>query len=204
MRSMGRRVGVYSGTFDPVHPGHVAFALEALRVCKLDEVVFLPEPIPRFKHDVTNIKHRTALVEHAITGEQGLRVVRLASEQFSVQETLPELGGLFGDAHFTFLFGSDVARSLAGWPGIDLLLKDASLAIAMRNNDGADEIGQVINELSRTHNVFVDYTLIRTADCDIASSQIRNGTADLSRLHPTILDYIQAHSLYPGRAATGE
>ena len=44
-----KSVGIYSGTFDPVHTGHVAFALEAAQVANLQKVVFLPEETPREK-----------------------------------------------------------------------------------------------------------------------------------------------------------
>ena len=50
------RIGIYAGTFDPVHAGHVAFALQSLEAAKLDRVYFLPERRPRGKRQVKNIR----------------------------------------------------------------------------------------------------------------------------------------------------
>ncbi|HEU5121705.1 MAG TPA: adenylyltransferase/cytidyltransferase family protein, partial [Candidatus Saccharimonadales bacterium] len=67
-----RRIGIYSGTFDPVHYGHIAFAASAIRACNLDEVVFLPEPQPRYKAGVTDIAHRLALLTMATAAQSNL------------------------------------------------------------------------------------------------------------------------------------
>jgi len=194
---MERRTGIYSGTFDPIHPGHIAFAEEAMRVCGLDEVIFVPEQKPRGKEYVTDILHRIALIERATEAIAGLQVMRLASEQFTVEQTLPELHKAFGDSNLTLLVGSDIARTfLYRWEGLDTLLADVSLAIGMRSNDSSDEITNIMSQLERDYCNLIDYTLISTQDADIASSQIRNGTADISRLHPGMLAYIQEHQLY--------
>jgi nicotinate-nucleotide adenylyltransferase len=194
---MERRAGIYSGTFDPIHPGHVAFAEEAMRVCCLDEVIFIPEQKPRGKDHVTNISHRIALIEYATEAIAGLRVVRLASEQFNVEQTLPELHQAFGDSSLTLLVGSDTVRTfLYRWEGLDTLLTDVSLAIGVRSNDSPDEITTIMSQLEHDYGIPIDYTLIFTQEADMASSQIRNGAADMSRLHPGMRAYIQEHQLY--------
>jgi len=194
---MERRTGIYPGTFDPVHPGHIAFAEGAMRVCGLDEVIFTPEQKPRGKEHVTGISHRIALAERATEAIVGLRVVQLASEQFNVAQTLPELHRTFGDSKLTLLVGSDIVRTfLYRWEGLDTLLADVSLAIGMRSSDNPDEIMTIMDELAHGYDISIDYTLISTPEADIASSQIRNGTADMSRLHPGMLAYMQQHQLY--------
>ena len=198
---MERRTGIYSGTFDPIHQGHIAFAEEAMRVCGLDEVIFIPEQKPRGKEHVTDISHRIALIERATAAIAGLRVVRLATEQFNVEHTLPELHQTLGDSNLTLLVGSDIARTfLYRWEGLDTLLADVSLAIGMRSDDNPDEITTIMDQLEHDYGIPVDYTLISTPEADIASSQIRNGTADLSRLHPGMLAYMQEHRLYTQQA----
>lgn len=194
---MSRNIGIYSGTFDPIHPGHIAFAEEAMRACELDEVVFLPEQNPRGKDGVTDMVHRVALIERATAAIAGLRVVQLASEQFTVQQTLPELRQAFKGSHMTFLVGSDVARTfLYRWEGLDVLLREAALAIGLRSSDSPGEIGAIMRQISQDYSVAVDYTLVSTPEAGMASSHIRNGTADMSRLHPSMLEYIQEHQLY--------
>src|SRR5258706_15577528 len=105
---MQKHIGIYSGTFDPVHPGHVAFALETLQTCKLDEVIFLPEQTPRDKQAVTDLSHRIALLERALADEPNMRVLKLRSPQFTVADTLPEIYAALKDTQLTLLVGSDV------------------------------------------------------------------------------------------------
>lgn len=194
---MERRTGIYSGAFDPVHPGHIVFAEKALRVCALDEVVFLPEQKPRGKNQVTSIMHRLALIERATETIAGLRAVRLTSEQFSVKQTLPELHQAFCNSHLTLLVGSDVVRTfLHRWEGLHTLLADVALAIGMRSGDTPDAVTAIMNQLTHAYGFPIHYTLISTPEADMASSQFRNGTADMSRLHPRVLAYMQKYQLY--------
>src|SRR5262249_18397789 len=133
--SSQRHIGIYSGTFDPIHAGHVAFAAQAMRDCSLDAVIFLPEPKPRGKQNVTSLAHRCALIKLATEHEPNFSVLRLASPHFTVSDTLPKLQQKFVDAHLTFLMGSDVAKSLGHWEGVKTLLQHASITIGLRERD---------------------------------------------------------------------
>ncbi len=195
---MSSRIGVYSGTFDPIHRGHIAFSQAAIRACGLDEVVLLPERRPRNKHNVTDILHRIALIERATEAITSLRVLDLPSEQFTVKDTLPELRSLLGNTPMVFLVGSDVVRTFAyRWEGLELLFNDVSFAISVRADDDADEIAAIMAQLEKEYRTLIRYTCIHTSDADLASSQLRDGSADMSRLpNPTMLDYIHKHGLY--------
>lgn len=197
MHGMEHRTGIYPGTFDPVHSGHIAFAKKALQLCRLDEVVFLPEQRPRGKDKVTDITHRVALIEQATADISGLRVMQLASEQFTVHQTLPELRRACRGSQLTLLAGSDIARTfLHSWKNLEVLLGEVSLAIGVRSKDDPDEIRMIMTQLSHEYSIPVAHTLLSAPEADMTSSQIRSGRADLSRLHPDILGYIQKHRLY--------
>lgn len=194
---MDHRIGVYSGTFDPVHPGHIAFAEQALQECGLGTVVFAPEQKPRSKDHVTDISHRIAMIERAVEDKANLSVARLQSAQFTVKQTLPELHELFPGAKLTLLVGSDVVRTfLYRWEGLDTLLGDVSLAIGMRASDSQAETIDILEQLAQDYEVAIDYTFITTPEAYMSSSQVRDGTVDLSRVHPSMLEYIQEHQLY--------
>lgn len=194
---MKRRIGIFSGTFDPVHSGHIAFAKEAMEVCQLDKVVFLPEQTPRFKHSVTDISHRVELLKLATNGIKGLDVIAPTSAQFTVRQTLPELHNMFKGTVLTLLIGSDVVKTFPHrWEDLGILLGDVSLAIGMRARDTFDEVLAVLNKLEANYKIKIDYALIKAPDLDVASSHVRNGIADVSRLQPDIVDYINKHKLY--------
>lgn len=174
---MRHHVGIYPGTFDPIHQGHISFALRALRICNLDQIVFLPEPTPRGKDSVTTITTRIAGVKKAISDNSKLSVFSPSSAQFTVHDTLPELHRAFGDADLTLLVGSDIVRTFGHrWQNLDLLLQSVSLAIGMRSGDTTDAIVAIIKQLERQYNLTIRYALINTNDSHRASSYVRNSS----------------------------
>lgn len=130
-----KRVGVYAGTFDPVHAGHVAFALQAAAAAKLDRVYFLPERRPRHKQGVEHFGHRVAMLKRAARPHAKLGVIELEDVDFSVERTLPRLQARFRGAQLVFLAGSDVATRLPDWPKSESLLKQCELVIGIRSKD---------------------------------------------------------------------
>lgn len=193
---MKQNIGLYPGTFDPVHNGHIAFANEAARVCKLDKIIFLPELQPRGKQHVTYIDHRLALIQHAINDLTHFGVATLTSQQFTVPQTLPELQAMFTGATLTLLIGSDVARSLEYWPAIEVLLKNVTLAIGIRSSDSCAEIDAIMKHLQSHYKIDIKYACIVTPDAHVASSQVRSNVTDVSHVHPAVARYIRQQNLY--------
>lgn len=188
-----KRIGIFSGTFDPVHEGHLAFAEAARSQCQLDEVVLLPEPQPRGKQDVTSLEHRVAMLQQSVTNREGLRVLTLPSQQFSVAETLPQLRELFRDAEIIILMGSDVARSLPHWERVAELLREVSLAIGLRGPDQPADLKPILRKLEQTHHITIRHCFIQTPHPHLTSSQIRHGQ---SKGLPQTTTYAQTHNLY--------
>lgn len=195
-RQMADSVGIFPGTFDPIHRGHISFALEAKRYCKLDEVIFLPESVPRAKSHVSDIIHREALINKAIADTKGLESIVLNSKQFTVKETIPELRHIYRKSDFTLLLGSDSVRTFTyRWKGLEILLREMSLAIGLRAGDSKSEILDIINQLEQKYGLAISYSIIKGPNADISSSQIRN-KQDGVKLDPEASEYIQYHGLY--------
>jgi len=130
-----KRVGIYSGTFNPVHAGHLSFALQAIETAKLDKVYFLPERRPRDKTGTEHFGHRVAMLKRAIKPHRKLDVAELEDVSFSIKTTLPRLQKRFPDAELVFLAGSDVALTMGQWPNVDQLFKQSELVVGMRSID---------------------------------------------------------------------
>ena len=194
---MTRQIGIYPGTFDPIHQGHIAFAVEARTSLQLDEVVFLPEPKPRGKQTVTDLIHRTAMIEQAIQSNDYMHVMQPDSlpDQFTVTSTLPRLQQAFPGDSLTFLIGSDTAKTLDKWPAIADLLKNASLAIGIRSGDDQQQISNLLQQLSTNLGVAIHFTCIDTPASHIASTDIRQPDGHTLQ-HPATIDYIRHHGLY--------
>ena len=139
-----KRIGIYAGTFDPVHAGHVTFALQAITAAHLDKVYFLPERRPRDKQHVEHFGHRVAMLNRAAAPHPQFDVLELVDVSFSVERTLPQLRKQFPDAQLVFLFGSDVIPSLADWPKAERLLADSELVIGLRAQDSRETMHAII------------------------------------------------------------
>src|SRR4051812_5853101 len=92
------RIGIYAGTFDPVHAGHMSFALHARQMAGLDEVYFLPERTPRHKPQAEHYGHRVGMLRRAIRPYNNLAVLELVDKHFTVQRTMLGLRQVFKDS----------------------------------------------------------------------------------------------------------
>ena len=167
-----RKIGIYSGTFDPLHAGHVTFAKKALQLCKLDEVVFLPEKKPRGKDHVTNLEARTGAIRTTLA-DQAMSVFVSDSDQFNVRDTLLEIESNFPNAVFTLLIGSDIALKIGNWPDISELVRRWSFAIGMRDRDNIVDVEHSLEMLEKTTKLNIRYVFIETNQSHVASSQLR-------------------------------
>lgn len=194
-------VGIFPGTFDPIHSGHIAFCVAALAAGNLEKVVLLPEPKPHGKPRVAPLEHRQAMIALAAAGHPRLEVLALPGQQFSVAKTLPQLQHYFAGARLSLLIGSDVVRTFAyRWPDLETLLAELELLIALRSSDtqqGVENHMQAVQETVPA--VRVRYQLIGSPHARASSSRIRaDGSAAGLELAPSVATYIAAHRLYAG------
>jgi nicotinate-nucleotide adenylyltransferase len=195
---ISKRVGIYAGTFDPVHEGHLKFAEEALNRCGLNKVFFLVEPRPRRKQGVKALEHREAMVRLAITGHAKFGMIMLEQANFNVEETLPKLQALFEGAQLYMLMGEDVFAHLNGWPHVEDLLTASSFIVGVRSGDEI-KMKRYLHVLEKIRGLKFDASFLATEKQDISSSKIRLA---LKRGHepkgllPQIGDYIRQHKLY--------
>jgi nicotinate-nucleotide adenylyltransferase len=122
----------------------MAFALQALRAAKLDQVYFLPERRPRNKQQVEHFGHRVGMLNRATKPYPEFEVLELVDVSFSVERTLSFLQGLFPDDDLVFLFGSDIIPNLAEWPHADKLLESSELVIGLRFKDDRATIHKIV------------------------------------------------------------
>lgn len=167
-----RRIGIYPGTFDPVHVGHIAFALQAMKTAQLDYLYFLPERHPRRKDGATHYGHRVAMLRRAIRPHVDFGLLDLTDKHFSVVKTLPELRTHIGDdATLVFLVGSDVAMYLPSWDNVEIFARNTELCVGLRGDATEAMIKNVLAPLSyssgRLH-------IIHAFAADVSSSKVRS------------------------------
>ena len=168
---MPKRIGIYAGTFNPVHSGHIAFALQAVQAAQLDELYFLAERQPRHKRGVEHFGHRMAMLDRAAKPYTQFKALELPDINFSVKRTLPRLQKLFPSDQLVFLVGSDVAPSIPSWDHAERLLHVAELVIGVRTNGSSTpDLQELISHWPATPK---DITVFESYASDITSGAIR-------------------------------
>ncbi|MCZ7530549.1 MAG: nicotinate-nucleotide adenylyltransferase [Acidimicrobiia bacterium] len=133
------RLGIFGGTFDPVHNGHLAAASEARAALELDTVLLLPAGEPWQKTGVVDAPaaDRLALVEVAVSGIAGLEASDIEVVRRGPSYTVDTLEQLTQpERALTLLVGADVARGLSSWHRSDDLWDLATIAVFDRGETG--------------------------------------------------------------------
>lgn len=192
-----KSIGVFAGTFDPIHNGHLAFAQAALDG-GLEKVYFLPEPRPRRKQGVRALEHRLAMINAAIARDKRLGSIKLEQARFTPHDTIPVLQQRFKHHHLVLLFGDDVIQHIADWPQVTTLVDAVSLLIAVRQHKKADLV-RTFEVLCQTSGLDFDYGLVQLEQHSISSSRVRAALRQNQPCHDTgeaVIAYAVAHHLY--------
>jgi len=212
------RVGLFGGSFDPVHAGHLHAARAAREAFDLPRVVFVPARRSPFKpgRELAPGADRLAMLHLATAGTPGFEVLDLELERDGPSYTidtvraLPAALGLPGDVPICLILGSDVLDSLAGWREARALLERVQPVVVDRSSgkvDGAAEVEAHLTEIARqlgpalADKVRAGY--LRVPPVPASSTDLRSRLpglgADVRDLPPAVLEYIRAHGLYGAR-----
>jgi nicotinate-nucleotide adenylyltransferase len=136
---MGRKVGLYFGSFNPIHIGHLIVANTVLDKTDLDEIWFVISPMSPDKQDVNLVHHweRFKIVRSAIKGNNKLYVsdIEFDMEQPNyTHKTLAKLREIHPENEFGIIMGSDNAVSLRQWVGIEHWQEHHKLYVVERPN----------------------------------------------------------------------
>ena len=139
---MGARIGIFGGTFDPIHVGHLVAAVNAKSALQLDRVLLVVANVPWQKSGVravSSAEDRLALVEAAVGGVPGLEASRLEIDRGGESYTADTLADLHragpGDEWF-LIVGWDVAAELATWERHEEIERLATLVVVNRPGTG--------------------------------------------------------------------
>ena len=171
-KSKQLRIGIYSGTFNPVHAGHVAFALQAAEEANLDRLYFLPERRPRHKKHVEHYGHRVAMLRRALAPHPKLDVLETDDVSFTVRRTHHRLQLQFEGAQLVYLVGSDVVRHLGSWENSELLLSSSEIVVGIRANDSTASVEPFLATLPVVPR---DMHILQSTAAEVSSQRVREG-----------------------------
>jgi nicotinate-nucleotide adenylyltransferase len=128
------RVGVFGGTFDPVHVGHLAIANAALESVPLDRVLFVPARRAPLKDrgPVADEEDRLRMLELAVGGEPRFSVSRIELDRAGPSYTVETLEQLTGNDDLFLILGSDAMANLPRWKDAARIAQLATLTVAER------------------------------------------------------------------------
>lgn len=214
-RPRPRRIGLFGGSFDPVHAGHLHAARAAARAFELDRVIFVPAAESPHKVGVrlASGADRARMIELAIQDEPAFSVSRLELERggrsytIDTARDLPRAVGEPEDCEIYLVIGSDNVALLATWREADRLLERVQPVVVHRAGEPALLLAGVERRFGRAvvdklRRGYLELPPVPVSATDVRARLARPGAgsaADLA-LDPRVLDYVRAHGLYGARA----
>jgi nicotinate-nucleotide adenylyltransferase len=204
------RLGLYGGSFDPVHYGHLLLAECCREELRLDEVWFLPAAISPFKKEQsqTPARHRVEMLKLALAGHGAMDVSTLEIDRGGVSytvDTLTEVRSLQPESELFFLMGADSLRDLPTWREPARICELAIPVVAARANHTAidyEVLRSVVSperlEVIRRHQVTVPLVDLSSTDL---RRRVAEGKSIRFRTPRAVEKYIETHGLYRGEQA---
>ncbi len=194
------RIGIYPGTFDPIHDGHIAFACAAGKQLKLDKIFFLVEPRPYHKQGVRALEHRIAMTQAGIQNDSHLGVIVLEEARFAIDSAWIKIAARFKDADLYMLMGEGSLGHIATWPQIDELVDIApDFVVGVESDEGRQDLQEKLHSLQHTKAFPFVYHLIEQPLPKLTSRSLR---AKLKKqevpesIPQATIKYIDANKLY--------
>jgi nicotinate-nucleotide adenylyltransferase len=198
------KLGLYGGTFDPVHFGHLLLAERCREELELDEVRFIPagDPPHKDRADLTPGKARAEMLEFATAGNPRLvvdrRELNRPGRSYTV-ETLAEVQAEFPEAELYFLMGADSLADLPQWREPVRITRLARIVAVNRGRRPAGRAALVaaLGEEIASRVLFVTMPAV-----DLSSTELRCRAAAGKSLRyampPAVEAYIRDTALYGG------
>ncbi|NOR11225.1 MAG: nicotinate (nicotinamide) nucleotide adenylyltransferase [Desulfovibrionaceae bacterium] len=213
-----QRIGLFGGTFDPVHNGHLAAGRAALSQLYLDQLIYIPAPSPPHKQDVsiTSFYHRLAMLERAIGDKKGFSVSPIEAERHGPSYTIDTLSIIRrrfeSDVIFFYVIGLDAFAEIRTWKHYQQLLLEVSFVVIDRpshNNETCEQI--VLTELqgytrrgegSWGHEKGSTIYRLVMEPVDVSSTVVRmllqEGKSVDGLVPERVIEYLQENRLYRG------
>lgn len=196
------RLGLFGGTFDPPHLGHIALANAACKQLDLQRVLWILTGVQPFKLEqhITSAEHRLKMLALALKDHPQFVISQIELERpgphYSV-DTVRLLAERYPQDDLIFLMGGDSLRDLPHWRSpAELVAACAEIGVMRRPDDAVDLAALAAQIPGLTDKI----RLINAPLLDVSASEIRRRIAageDVRHLlSPPVYNYIQLHNLY--------
>ena len=202
------KIGIYGGTFNPPHLGHLAAAKAAVTELGLDKLILIPAAVPPHKElpaDTPSQEHRLEMVELMADAMQLPKVVEVSTLELDragksyTSDTLVQLHEQYPEAELWLLMGTDMYLTLHQWHDPDTVMKLAGIcAFGRAQKDGEAVFAPQTEYLEKTYGAKTHIMSIPDL-VEVSSTELREELAagkGQKYLLPAIYGYILRHQLY--------
>ena len=179
-----KSVGIFGGSFNPIHTGHIALAKSLCEKAGLDEVWFMVSPMNPFKKAATDLlddQLRLEMVKEALVGEPQLQACdyefHLPKPSYA-WHTLQAISQDFSDIRFTLLIGGDNWAAFDKWYHHDDILAHYPIVVYPRKGSDIGEVPEGV-------------TIVETPLLNISSTEIRHHIAKGDSIHGMVPERIE-------------
>lgn len=197
------RIGIFGGTFNPPHLGHLLLAQAAAEEAELDRMIFVPCGIPPHKRsdEIASASDRFEMTFRAIADNPDFEIsdIEIKADGLSyTAKTLEKLNELYPNDTLCFIVGADSLREMAGWYHPGEIFKRAEIIAAFRGGEDRKDAltaAYVYIEKCGARVSCVDMPVVEISSSDIRS-RLKSGRSVRYMLPETVADYIRDNNLY--------
>ncbi len=203
MNDNSSRVGIFGGTFNPIHNGHLMIARSALEQFSLEQVLFIPTGQTLYKEYAgENMRqHRFRMVELAIRDDPSFFISRDEIDSGYVNytyQTLEKMRADHPEKELFFILGGDSLRDFPTWKHPERICQNAVILAAAREEIVDSKMDRLIRQMSADYHG--EFYRLDTPPLDISSKDIRSRVKrgeDIRGMVPSsVADYIYEKGLY--------
>lgn len=175
---MKKRVGLFGGTFDPIHYGHLMLAENAYDSLKLDEVLFVVSGKSYLKSNVSKAKDRLSMTSLAISDNPHFALSTVETDRGEdvdsySYETILTLKSHNPDTDYYFMVGADSFTYMDQWKKPDVIFENTTVTVAFREGSSIEGLKNKAKEYKEKYkNVNIEF--LPFMNIGISSTDIRN------------------------------
>lgn len=195
------RIGIYGGSFNPVHNGHIHLALSASEELNLDKIYLVPSGISphRSSAEYAPPEDRLEMLKIACAVSEKLDVcdyeIKSDRKSYTIY-TIEEFRRCFPDDELFLLIGSDMLMIFETWNRFEDILKEVTLAVVSRKNGDIEVLEEKAEKLRKYGKI----TVCRAEPLEISSTEIRKKIEKNEKfscyLDKNVVQYITLKNLY--------
>jgi len=199
------RLGLYGGSFDPIHYGHLLLAECARETLQLDEVRLIPAAVPPHKQsrELAPAKHRLAMLELALAGHEQIKSSHLEIDRGGISYTVDTLTAIHGqhpNAALFLLMGADSLHDLPTWREPKQICELATIAVVRRGGSPEPDFSVLKPIVSNERLQTIRQAQVQMPLIELSSTDLRHRAATNQSLRfrtPRAVEkYIETHGLY--------